>query len=134
MVKKTAKRKKVSTPLTAYCVLKPLMAAHDDVEALYCIFLSNGQRVKSIDKMFSGTIDEATIFPREIIKRLIEVKASSVIMAHNHPDGDPKPSDKDKSVTYKMNIALESVGAKLLDHLIIAGDYFYSFSEETKIL
>lgn len=85
MVKEESKGKEISSAVAAYHVLKPLFAEHDDVEALYCIFLDGQNHILAIEKVFSGTINCSTVFPREIVKRMLANKAGAVILAHNHP-------------------------------------------------
>lgn len=129
MVKESTKGHQILSSLTVFNVLKPLFAECDDVESLYCMFLDSQKRIKSIDRICTGTIDQATIYPREIVKQLIKTKANGVIMAHNHPSGDTVPSDPDKAITAQIALALRAVGAALYDHLII-GFYYYSFADE----
>ena len=85
MVKETAKGKRLSNSQEVYNVLKPMFAEEDDVEKVYIIFLDAQNKILAIEKMFSGSITAASIYPREIIKRLIHLKANAFVMAHNHP-------------------------------------------------
>ena len=78
--------------------------------------------------MFDGTINCSMVYPREIIKRVISLKATAVILVHNHLSGDPEPSTEDKKVTMKVGISLLSMDAKLHDHIII-GDRYYSMAD-----
>jgi len=129
MVKEESKGKEISSAAAAYHILKPLFAENDDVEALYCIFLDGQNHVLAIEKMFSGTINCATIFPREIVKRVLALKAGAVLMAHNHPSGDIKPSAEDKAITWKVIFSLMTIDVLLHDHLIV-GNGYHCFSEE----
>jgi DNA repair protein RadC len=108
--------------------MKPIFAEKDDVESMYCIFLNTKNRVLAIEKMFEGTINHSMVYPREIIKLVLLLKATAVIMTHNHPTGDPEPSSEDKKVTMNVGIALVSINAKLLDHIIV-GDSYYSMAD-----
>jgi DNA repair protein RadC len=74
----------------------------DDVEKVYVVFLDAQNRILAIEKIFSGSLTAATIYPREIVKRLLRLKASAFLMAHNHPSGDTKPSAEDLSMTVKL--------------------------------
>ena len=129
MVKEESKGKEISSAAAAYHVLKPLFAENDDVEALYCIFLNGQNHVMAIEKMFSGTINSASIFPREIVKRVLALKASAVLMAHNHPSGNIQPSAEDKALTWRIIFSLMTIDVLLHDHLII-GNGYHCFSDE----
>jgi len=128
MVKESSKGKHLYSPKDVYHVMKPIFAEKDDIERMYCIFLNVKNRVIAIEKMFDGTINYSIIYQREIIKRVILLKATSVILVHNHLSGDPQPSDEDKKVTMKVGISLLSMDAKLHDHIII-GDSYYSMAD-----
>jgi DNA repair protein RadC len=128
MVKETSKGKYLSNPQEAYNVIKPIISEDDDIEKMYAIYLNSKNQIISIEKMFSGSIQSATIYPREIIKRTIHHKASSFILAHNHPSGDTEPSTEDISITTKIGIAAASIDVTLHDHIII-GDGYKSLSE-----
>lgn len=129
MVKEESKGKEISSAVAAYHILKPLFAETDDVETLYCIFLNGQNHVLGIEKMFSGTLNCATIFPREIVKRVLAHKSGAVILAHNHPSGDTTPSNEDKAITWKIIFSLMTIDVLIHDHLIV-GDSFYSLSDE----
>ncbi len=129
MVKEESKGKEISSAAVAYHVLKPLFAETDDVESLYCIFLDTGNHILAVEKMFSGTINSATIYPREIVKRVLALKAGAVVMAHNHPSGDVHPSAEDRAITWKVIFSLMTVDVLLHDHLIV-GNGFRCFSDE----
>jgi DNA repair protein RadC len=128
MVKESAKGQKVANSTEVYHAVKPLFAVQDDVESFYCIFLNTKNKVLGIEKMFSGSIGSATVYPREIIKRVLALKCTSVVLAHNHPSGDPAPSSADFNITSKIGIALCSIGVTVHDHVIV-GDGFYSMGD-----
>jgi DNA repair protein RadC len=129
MVKEESKGREISNAPHAYHVLKPLFAENEDVEAFYCIFLNGQNQVLAIEKMFSGTINCASVFPREIVKRVLTLKASGVLVSHNHPSGHIQPSIEDKNMTWKIIFSLMTIDVPLHDHLII-GNGYYSLSEE----
>ena len=79
--------------------------------------------------MFKGTIDGASIFPREVVKKALKLNAAAVIFAHNHPSGDATPSERDKKITKKLKKALALVDVRVLDHIIIGVAGQYSFAE-----
>lgn len=129
MVKESSKGKTLSFPDEAYHIFKPLFAKDDDVEQVFCIFMDNKNYILKIKKMFSGSICSSMIYPRELIKQTLQLKASSVIMAHNHPSGSIQPSTEDHKITAKVTIALKTIDVVLADHMII-GNSYYSFCDQ----
>lgn len=93
------------------------------------IFLNSGNRIIKDEKMFSGTINQTGVYPRQILKRALELNAVSLIAIHNHPAGTLKPSTADIAVTRSLQSACDVLGISLLDHLII-GDKFYSDNQQ----
>ena len=128
MVKESSKGQSLSNSLQAYHVLKPLFAEEDDVEKVYFIFLDGQNKVLGIENLFSGSIMASYIYPREVVKRLIHLKATAFVMAHNHPSGDITPSSQDRSITIKIGIAAASIDVQLHDHLIV-GDGYHSMGD-----
>ena len=128
MVKESAKGQRLSNPQEVYNVLKPMLAEEDDVEKVYIISLDARNQIIAIEKIFSGSITASSIYPREIVKRLIQLKASAFVMTHNHPSGQTTPSTEDKSITIKVGIAAESIDVAFHDHLII-GDGYHSMAD-----
>jgi DNA repair protein RadC len=124
MVKESARGQRLSNSKEAYNVLKPMLAEDDDVEKVYIIFLDAQNKILAIEKMFSGSITAASIYPREIVKRIIQLKASAFVMAHNHPSADTTPSAEDKSITIKVGIAAASIDVAFHDHIIIGNGYY----------
>ncbi len=90
-------------------------------------------RIIAIEKLFSGTLNCTMIHSREIIKKILEHKALSIIIGHNHPSGDPEPSDEDYDVTRKIKMAMTVIEGNLLDHVIVGDGKNYSFQEQNKI-
>jgi DNA repair protein RadC len=128
MIKESSKVNHLYSPKDVYHVMKPIFAEKDDIERVYCIFLNVKNSIIAIEKMFAGTINYSMVYPREIVKRVISLKATAVILVHNHLSGDPEPSTEDKKVTMKIGISLMSMDAKLHDHIIV-GDRYYSMSD-----
>jgi len=123
MVKESSKGRPVSNSREVYNVLKPLFAEQDDVEKVYFIFLDAQNRVLAIENLFTGSLTASAIYVREVVKKLIILRASGFIVAHNHPSGDTKPSDHDKSITNKLAIAAASIDVQFHDHIIIGDGY-----------
>ena len=82
------------------------------------------------ETLFYGTIDKSAIYPREIVERVIKNRAKSVIFAHNHPSGNISPSKKDIELTQYMYDSLKLLEIRLLDHIIITKNSYFSFLEE----
>ena len=124
MVSESANGQELANAGEVYNVMKPLITGHDDVESLYCIFLDGQNKILAIKRMFSGTITNSTIYPRELVKSVIEHKASAVILTHNHPSGSKTPSPEDQAITIKVGISLASIDVTMHDHIIIGNGYF----------
>jgi len=97
-------------------------------EVFACLFLDNRHRVISFVEMFRGTIDGASVHPREVVKEALKQNAAAVIFAHNHPSGVAEPSQSDKAITNRLKDALALVDVRVLDHFVI-GDDVVSFAE-----
>jgi DNA repair protein RadC len=98
-------------------------------EVFSCLFLDNKHRVIAFEEMFRGTIDSASVYPREIVKRALQHNAAALILAHNHPSGDPEPSAADRAITAKIRAALALVDIRVLDHCIVGDNRCASFAE-----
>lgn len=98
-------------------------------EVFSAIFLNNRHRVICFEELAHGTINQATVYPREIIKKALDLNASAMILAHNHPSGHCEPSDSDKALTSQLKIALEHLNIKILDHFIVGDGVVFSFKE-----
>lgn len=97
-------------------------------EVFAVLFLDQRHRVIEFEEMFRGTIDSASVHPREVIKRALEHNAAAVIFAHNHPSGVAEPSQSDERITRKLKEALGLVDIRVLDHFVV-GDDVISFAE-----
>lgn len=93
--------------------------AHDQREAVRLLFLDRKNQVIADEIQQTGTIDHAPLYPREVVKRALDLGASALIIVHNHPSGDPTPSRGDIDVTLKVQQAAASLGIEVYDHLII---------------
>jgi len=100
-----------------------------DKEVFACLFLNNKHHVLSYEELFQGTLDAASVYPREVVKRALYHNASAIIFAHNHPSGVAEPSQADISITQHLKKALALFEVRVLDHFII-GDTAFSFSEQ----
>ncbi|MDH5727500.1 MAG: DNA repair protein RadC, partial [Gammaproteobacteria bacterium] len=99
-------------------------------EVFACLFLSNRHHVIAFEELFRGTIDGASVHPREVVKKALSANAAAIIFAHNHPSGVAEPSLADKTITKKLKDALALVDIRVLDHFIVADGYCFSFAEQ----
>jgi len=98
-------------------------------EVFACLFLDNQHRVILLEELFRGTIDSASVYPREVVKRALFHNAAAVIFAHNHPSGINEPSQSDRQITEKLKQSLLLFDIRVLDHFIIGDGQPYSFAE-----
>lgn len=124
MVKESSKGQALSNSQEVYNVLKPIMAKHDDIEVLYGIFMDSKNRILIIEELSRGSLNASAVYPREVIKKVLEHRAAALIMAHNHPSGDPNPSREDYDITVRVGFALSAIGVALHDHTIIGNTHF----------
>lgn len=99
-------------------------------EEFKILFLDSSNKLIASETLFYGTIDKSAIYPREIVERVIKNRAKSVIFAHNHPSGSISPSKKDIELTQYMYDSLKLLEIRLLDHIIITKNSYFSFLEE----
>jgi DNA repair protein RadC len=104
-----------------------IILAHEHREIFMIIFLDSQNGVLGYESLFKGTIDGAAVYPREIVKAVLN--AASVILAHNHPSGIAEPSQADQKITTRIMRALETIDVKVLDHLVVGGLSTVSFAE-----
>jgi len=97
-------------------------------EVFACLFLDNRHRVIAFEELFRGTIDGASVHPREVVRRALTHNAAAVILAHNHPSGVAEPSRSDEAITRRLRDALALVDIRVLDHVVV-GDALVSFAE-----
>jgi DNA repair protein RadC len=101
----------------------------DEREILAVSFLDQHHRVIAFERLFYGAVDGASIPPRDVVKRALELNAAAVILAHNYPSGVATPSEQDQRITNRLKEALCLVGVRVLDHFIAAGDDVVSMAE-----
>jgi DNA repair protein RadC len=99
-------------------------------ELFKVIYLNGRNQIIEIDDLFEGTVNASSIYPREVMKAAIKNGAVSLILVHNHPSGDPEPSKYDKDVTRDLVFAGNIMRIKVLDHIIIGNDRYYSFASQ----
>lgn len=122
-------RLRLDSPAKVYRIMLPLMRDLDHEEC-WALFLNKTNALIAKEKMTTGGQDFTLVDKRIIIRRALERKASSIILVHNHPSGNPMPSVEDINQTKDLHRALALSGLQLLDHLVVAGQSYYSFSDE----
>ena len=98
-------------------------------EVFMVLFLDAQNRLNATEEMFSGTLTQTSVYPREVVKRAMHHNAASVIFAHNHPSGVAQQSRADELLTQQLKQALNLVDVRVLDHFIVAGNQTLSFAE-----
>lgn len=97
---------------------------------VFCVlFLDTRYGLIAFDELFQGSINSATVYPREVVKAALNKNAQAVILAHNHPSGDTEPSQADRNITVRLVDALGLIDCEVLDHVIVGGQRPYSFAE-----
>lgn len=118
----------LSSPEQTRLFLKARLRPHAH-EVFACLFLDNRHRVIRFEELFGGTIDGASVYPREVVKRALHHNAAAVIFAHNHPSGVAEPSPADRAITQRLREALGLVDVRVLDHLVVGDGEVVSFAE-----
>lgn len=106
---------------------------HEQREVFVALYLDNQHHLLLYEPLFYGTIDGAAIYPREVVKRALELNAAALIVAHNHPSGVAEPSRADIAITGRLREALSLVDIRLLDHCIVAGHQVTSLAERGEL-
>lgn len=121
-----------ATPLTSSNAAREYLCAelgHARQEIFWALFLNTQHQVIASEALAKGTLDSASVYPREVLKTCLRHNAAAVIFAHNHPSGSLTASEADKAITRRLQNALELVDIRVLDHIIIAGNQSISMAE-----
>jgi DNA repair protein RadC len=102
--------------LLDYCRIS---LAEEKIEQFHLLFLNHRNELIAHERQQTGTIDHAPVYPREVVKRALQLEASAIIMVHNHPSGDPTPSKDDVAMTKAVAAAAEKLGILLHDHVVV---------------
>jgi DNA repair protein RadC len=118
----------LTTPnlVKAFCQTSLVAKEH---EVFGVIFLDNQHRVRSSAELFTGTIDAASVYPREVVKKALAENAAAIVLYHNHPSGTAEPSQADRRITRRLVDALALVDIRVLDHFVISFEDTVSFAE-----
>lgn len=132
-LKEKAKEKPLTaSPRAVYDYIRQSLGGRRK-EVFQVIFLSNANRVLETEELFQGTVDQAAVHPREVIEAALKHNATRLILAHNHPGGDLKPSREDLEITARLKAACSAVDLEVLDHIIVGGDAYFSLREHNLI-
>jgi len=127
-----AKKTKIRSSRDIYHYLSPHLR-HRKREIFKVVFLTRRNTVIREETLFEGSLAESQVSPREVVKRALAESADGVIFVHNHPSGDPAPSPEDRAVTGQLVRACELMNIRVLDHIIIGDNGYYSFSDVKEI-
>jgi DNA repair protein RadC len=119
----------ISNAETAYLYLASKLRNYQH-EVFACIFLDNQNQVIHYEELFHGTVNNTTVYPREIVKIALHHNASALIFAHNHPSGKPDPSPQDKHLTNVLTKILQPLDIKVLDHIIIGSNSYVTLFDK----
>jgi DNA repair protein RadC len=122
-------KKKITSSKSVFELMQPLIGELQH-EEFWIIYVNNSNKVIQKNQLSKGGITGTLVDVRLVLKNALEVGATGLILAHNHPSGTLKPSDADKQITNKLKVAAESLDIKVLDHLIITEKAYYSFADE----
>jgi len=117
-----------NSPTQVKAYLK-LQLSHLPKEVFGILFLDAQNRLIAYEKLFEGSLMQTSVYPREVVKRALALNAAAVILSHNHPGGAASPSRADEQLTQTLKESLSLIDVKVLDHIIVAGQDTFSFSE-----
>lgn len=118
---------------TQACALFRELIGDLDRESVWVACLDSKARVCCVSQVSIGTVNASLVHPREVYKVALLANAASIILAHNHPSGDPTPSLDDMIITDKLEKSGDALGIKFNDHLILGDESYYSFADEGKL-
>lgn len=119
----------LTSPKDVFSHLQALLADYEH-EVFALLLLDSRHRVVAFHELFRGTLDGANVYPREIVKAALEHNAAATVLVHNHPSGDPEPSQADRNLTHKVKEALDLVGVRTLDHIVVGREGCVSLAEQ----
>ena len=122
------KGRALTEPTQVFSHLQTLLQYHE-YEVFALLLLDTKHRVIGFRELFRGTLDGASVYPREVVKIALEHNAAAVILVHNHPSGEPEPSQADRTLTTTLKNALNMIGTRILDHVVVGYKGCVSFAE-----
>ena len=121
-------KRKITSSQIAFEIMQPIVGELPH-EEFYIMYLNNSHKVLTISQLSKGGITGTVVDMRLVLRKALEVMATALILVHNHPSGNPNPSNADKDLTRRIKSAAESIDIKVLDHLIITENTYFSFSD-----
>ena len=128
LIRTALERPQYHTPQQLACYLLPQYGAAS-VEQFGIVMLDTKHRLIRVKVVAVGSLDSAVVFPREVFREATTASAAAIVLFHNHPSGDPRPSKDDLLLTYRMLRAGDIMGIDVIDHLILADQRYYSLAE-----
>lgn len=119
----------LTSPTVVFSHLQTLLGSYEH-EVFALLMLDNKHRTLEFRELFRGTLDGASVYPREVVKICLEHNAAAVILVHNHPSGDPEPSQADRVLTRKLQDALNLVDIRTIDHIVVGSEGCVSMAEQ----
>jgi DNA repair protein RadC len=132
LIRTALERPQYHTPQQLACYLLPQYGAAS-VEQFGIVMLDTKHRLIRVKVVAVGSLDSAVVFPREVFREATTASAAAIVLFHNHPSGDPRPSKDDLLLTYRMLRAGDIMGIDVIDHLILADQRYYSLAEAGKL-
>ena len=123
-----SKGRALTEPKQVFSHLQTLLQYHEH-EVFALLLLDTKHRIIGFQELFRGTLDGASVYPREVVKIALEHNAAAVILVHNHPSGDPEPSQADRMLTATLKSALNMIGTQTLDHIVVGYEGCVSLAE-----
>ncbi|ETK42790.1 DNA repair protein RadC [Pseudomonas fluorescens FH5] len=123
-----SKGRALTEPKQVFSHLQTLLQYHEH-EVFALLLLDTKHRIIGFQELFRGTLDGASVYPREVVKIALEHNAAAVVLVHNHPSGDPEPSQADRTLTTTLKNALNMIGTKTLDHIAVGHEGCVSLAE-----
>lgn len=123
-----SKGRALTEPRQVFAHLQTLLQYHE-YEVFALLLLDTKHRVLGFRELFRGTLGGASVYPREVVKIALEYNAAAVILVHNHPSGDPEPSQADRTLTSTLKNALNLIGTQILDHVVVGCEGCVSLAE-----
>lgn len=126
--KRLARGREVNSPREVKEHLRNML--HDrESEVFAVLLLDTKNRILAFRELFYGTVNAASVYPREVVKQALQVNAAALILVHNHPSGDPTPSDADRQLTKQLEESLALIDVRVLDHIVVGTDGCISLTE-----
>ena len=99
-------------------------------EVFLAIYLNGRNQIIGQEELFEGSLTASAVYPREVVKSVLYHDAAAIVLVHNHPSGNPKPSKEDQTITRRLKTALDAIDVSVHDHIIVAGNEIISFAEK----